>query len=92
MADSSALQEAYHIRVGYLHETWGDITLDAQGQPRFSGQEVTALRDLYQSVTVQSLYRGLTPARTLEQMAVRMSGPVWAVRIGKDGRPYGNGG
>lgn len=92
MADSSMPPEAPHIRVGYLHETWGDITLDAHGQPHFSGQEVATLRDLYQSVTVQSHYRGLTTAQTLAQMTQRMRGPVWAVSIGKDGQPHGSSG
>lgn len=80
--------EARHIRVGYLRETWGDITLDRQDRPHFAGHESDALRDLYQSVTAQPAYQGLTPPQTLARMTRRMHGPVWAVAINAAGEPF----
>lgn len=75
------LPEATHIRVGYLTTTYGDITLDAHGQPQFSGGagQQAILETLYTSVTRQPLYRGLSAAQTLARMTQKMRGPTWAV-------------
>lgn len=79
--------ETRHIRVGYLKETWGDITLTSDDQPRFQGDQADALHNLYQSAAAQPLYHGLTLPQVLARMTQRLTGPTWAVAIGADGQP-----
>lgn len=79
--------ETRHIRVGYLNETWGDITLTSDHQPHFHGDQADALHNLYQSAAAQPLYHGLTPSQVLARMTQRMNGPTWAVAIDADGLP-----
>jgi hypothetical protein len=68
-----------HVRVGYLHQTWGEITLDAQGQPQFGGPRAEAIKELYMSLLATSLYHGLSPAEVLRRMTQRLTGLTWAV-------------
>lgn len=74
------LPELRHIRVGYMTATTGDIRIATDGHVQFHGDTV-ALARLWESITSQSLYRGLTAPQTLALMCAAMRGPTWATPI-----------
>lgn len=80
-ATNGQAANARHVRLGYLSETWGEVTLDTHDQPHTSGPRAEALQALYVSVTQQPAYRGLTPPQILARLTQRMRGPVWAIRL-----------
>lgn len=70
-----------HLRVGYLHETWAELTLTVDGQLHANGPRAAAALALYASVAQQSAYHGLTPPQVLAQMAQRFRGLLWAASL-----------
>ena len=77
------LPELRHVQVGYLRETWADLTLDAASSvdPHISGPQAAAARDLYAGLCALPIYRDLTPAQRLARMVARLRGPTWAIPV-----------
>lgn len=80
------LLEARHVRIGYLSDVYGDITLDdADGDsgdtPRFSGPYPERVSALWDSLQHSPLYAGLTPPQALARMCWRMRTPTWAREV-----------
>lgn len=77
---SERLPEMTRITVGYGPQTYGDIRLDHNDVPHFTGN-TAALEQLWLSVNRQAFYKNLTPPQILARMTQKMRGPLWAVEV-----------